>query len=717
MIPHARGDETATLASSGTPVRASIAVGTEQTARSAVVPSMTTTLGLPRTTEAGNSVRPARATPAATPRIRAGFIAALLLTLYYCMAVSASLTKSPTFDEGVHITAGYNAWINHDQRFDPGNGDFVKRWATLPLLFSRPVFPPLEGEDWRTGHFFNVSRDFLFHEGNNPDAILLQTRAMVALLGVALGALVFACSRQLFGDTGGLISTMLYAFCPHMLAHGAVVSTDLALTFALLASTWSIWRLLHCVTWKTVSASLLAFALLVTAKMSAVLIIPIALVLVVVRLAMAARVRSVGADRSGQAGEPATTRVFVALVLAHALVAWAAIWAVFEFKYTARADPAEVNLTLLRSPGAEVSGAIGELAQFCHRHRLLPEGYLKGMEELVGISQRRPAFMNGEWYTGGRVGFFPYAFWVKSSPALLALVLLGFVTVRRGWWYQALPLGVLFAVYAAVAVIQGLNIGHRHILPVYPVLFVLAGAAALLLPSRRRVAEILVALLLGGYALDSWWVRPHYLAYFGPQAGGPAQGYHHLVDSSLDWGQDLPGLKRWLETNNPAERETVYLSYFGTGEPEHYEIASWRLPGFPEWRDLQVFAYRPGLYAISATMAQPLYATTFGAWNAQYESDYQETVRRLGLTPTSARDNAALAIVLRTHPEAEWQELYSRYEKLRFGRLCAWLRAPGRQPDAEIGYSILVWQLDERALEDALWGPPRELRNGPDLKP
>jgi hypothetical protein len=681
------------------------------------MPPSALSIARPATLHAG-TYRALRPPVARRQPVRAGFVVALLLAAYFCMAVSAALNKSPTFDEGVHITAGYNAWINHDQRFDPGNGDFVKRWAALPLLLSRPEFPPRAGEDWQAGQFFNVSRDFLFHRGNNPDAILLQARAMVAILGVALGALVFAISRHIFGDTGGLISTALFAFCPHMLAHGALVSTDLALTFALLASTWGIWRVLHRPTWATVLGSVLAFSLLVISKMSAVLIAPIALALVLARIFAAGRPDS-RAEASRPPGTPPTTSrrravlVILALTAAHLLAGWVAIWAVFDFKYQARAAIAEVNLTLLRTPGAEVGGTIGAVTAFCHTHHLLPEGYLKGMEELVGISSRRPAFMNGEWYTGGRAGFFPYAFLVKTSPALLALVILALATWRRGWWYQALPLVVLFAVYATVAMTQGLNIGHRHILPLYPVVFVLAGAVTLLFPSRRRIFEIIVTALLAAYAVDSWWVRPHYLAYFSPLAGGPRQGFRRLVDSSLDWGQDLPGLKRWLDAHNGDGRETVFLSYFGTGEPEHYDIASWRLPGFPEWRERQVFAYQPGWYAISATMAQQLYSTTFGAWNARYEADYQEMVRRLGLTPATTRTNAALADALRVHPETDWQEWYSRYEKLRFGRLCAWLRAATPRPDAQIGYSILMWKLDERALHDALWGPPGELRDGP----
>jgi hypothetical protein len=335
--------------------------------------------------------------------------------------------------------------------------------------------------------------------------------------------------------------------------------------------------------------------------------------------------------------------------------------------------------------------------------------------------------MHGEWTVGGRAAFFPYAFWVKTPPALLVLLLLGaaggLALARRNnsatfqyaslprRLYAAIPFLALFAVYAAVALAQKLNIGHRHILALYPVLYILAGSVALLLPGRG--VALAMAALLGWHAADSLIVRPHYLAYFSPVAGGPAQGYRRLADSSLDWGQDLPGLKRWLDAQPAAQRDPFFFSYFGTGDPDHYAIQSWRLPGFPEWRERQVFALEPGTYAISATMFQQLYATTFGPWNRQYEADYQAILQRLGLTPPATENTRALATVLQAHPEAEWQELYSRYEKLRFARLCAWLRATHRAPDAQIGYSILVWRLDDRALHAVLWSAPLELREAP----
>ena len=90
--------------------------------------------------------------------------------------------------------------------------------------------------------------------------------------------------------------------------------------------------------------------------------------------------------------------------------------------------------------------------------------------------------------------------------------------------------------------------------------------------SRRAVVGVLVA----WHAAAALWIAPHYLAYFNPVGGGPDNGWHHLVDSSLDWGQDLPGLKRWLDRQQT--KSPVFLSYFGTGDPAYYHIDAQRLP-------------------------------------------------------------------------------------------------------------------------------------------
>ncbi len=647
-----------------------------------------------------------------------------LLALYAAMSFTASLTKGVSFDEGEQLAVGYNLWLRHDYRIEGANGDLVKRWATLPYLFSKPHFVSTEDPMWLAAEPYEIAHRFLFELGNRPESLLAQGRAMMAVLGVLTGFLVFACTRELFGWRGGLVALGLFSFSPNMLAFGGIVSTDLPITLTLLASTWCIWRLLHNVTGGGVLASLAAFGLLLLAKMSALVIFPITVVLVAIRLIaggpLTVRWRTTQwtlATRRAQAG------VILGLVLLHAIAGWSAIWAHYGFRFVASPDPADTRIVLRRQTGRDtVPRALERIVTWSRDSHFLPEGYCKGIDWLLGDDDRLPAFMGGKTKRGGWRTFFPYAIWVKTQPTLFLLLALGAVT----WWrarvrdgqavdghdaprlYAATPHLVLIVVYLAVAVTEDINLGHRHVLPIYPSLYVLAGAVAL--GWSRRIAWITVAVagLLVWRMADSLIARPYYLAYFGPQVGGSDSGYKHLVDSSLDWGMHLPGLKRWLDENNPGGRELVFLAYFGTDSPEYYGIKSQRLPGFFDRRPKEPYLLRPGYYAISATLFQGVYVAAAGKWNPVYENLYRATTRNIEIFEATAHDPARRAALLKQRPLDSWMNEYVVHDHLRFARLCAWLRHQG-EPPYNIGHSIFVWKLDYDDLRAAVLGPPVEM--------
>ena len=165
-------------------------------------------------------------------------------------------------------------------------------------------------------------------------------------------------------------------------------------------------------------------------------------------------------------------------------------------------------------------------------------------------------------------------------------------------FYTTAPLWILLAVYWATAINSRLNIGHRHILPVYPATLTPCWGRGPLVPPRWPPAMDYV----GGSAdmparpMDKCFAMyPHYLAYFNPLAGGPGNGYKHLVDSSLDWGQDLPGLKRWVEATRSG----------GPGQNA-------RVPGLL-WHSPPSFSANPG-HGASSLGATPLRPLTEGVY-------------------------------------------------------------------------------------------------------
>jgi hypothetical protein len=295
------------------------------------------------------------------------------------------------------------------------------------------------------------------------------------------------------------------------------------------------------------------------------------------------------------------------------------------------------------------------------------------------------------------VQYFPYTTAVKTPLALfglLALAGLQAATLKRdaALWrrrlYEWSPLLSLFAVYWVFSLGSGLNIGHRHIMPVYPVLFVMASGAAAWVTAPLRWSGVAAAMLAAWFAAESVWIRPHYLEYFN-ELVGPGDAWKHVVDSSIDWGQDLPELRRWLDAH--PEKGPVFISYFGSGDLDTYGIRATRVG------DIN-FDLRPrkapailsgGLWIISVTQFQQVYTEARGPWDLAKESTYR------GL----------LAHVLeleRTHGKLTYREGVT-FEEYQFARLCHVLR--GREPLARPSYTFLVYRLSDEEVMRALYEP------------
>ena len=618
--------------------------------------------------------------------------AGVLLALFWGMAASVSREHSTTADEIFHLTAGYSYWTLGDYRLQPENGNLPQRWAALPLLAQPVHFPATDQPAWRNADVAEIGQQFFYESGNDLPRMLAAARAMIALFGVACGVLVFRWSRSLFGAAGAVVSTALFAFCPLLLAHGGLATSDMAAALGFLAAALTGWRLLHRVTPGRVLLAGLAWGGLALAKFSAPLFAAMFAAMLVVRLARGAPLPlRCGALRTRVRGGRALGALLAASVAA-LLVAVAVIWSAYGFRFAGLRGPGGYNHPWSDYGGGLTVRAVG----WARDARLLPDAWLQGFAHTAHFAAGRPAFFMGEFGTNGWTAFFPAGFALKTTLPALALLAVAAVALarlrNRRRWYRLAPLVIFVAVYGAFALTSHLNIGVRHLLPMYPVFYILAGAVVVL--PRRPWGIALLVLLLGWHAGASLAIRPHYLAYFNPLLGGPARAYTHFVDSSLDWGQDLPGLKRWLDAH--ASGEKVFLSYFGSADPAGEGIHATRIAdGYFDLRSRVVLPpMTGGVYCISATMFQQIYTLVRHGWAPVHERRYQEL---------RAWADAWLADLDHT-PRETALPLLIELEHLRFGRLCAKLHP--RVPDAEVGYSILIFRLTDADVKAALDGPP-----------
>jgi hypothetical protein len=424
-------------------------------------------------------------------------------------------------------------------------------------------------------------------------------------------------------------------------------------------------------------------------------------------------------------GWRAPLRRLLASTALHLAVAWAIIWVFYGFRFSAFASDADLPAGFYRGDWNWILEDIGVARPFIVAARdwhLLPEAFLYGFAFVLQFARERAAFLNGQYSNTGWVSFFPFAFLVKTTLPFLIVCAVGAILAvtrsGRAWrggslsaWRARLwpltPLAALFVVYWATSLASHLNLGHRHLLPTYPVLFIAAGWFGRWLDLRRPLLAMAGASLIFWHAAESFVARPHYLAYFNQLVGGPANGWRHLVDSSLDWGQDLRGLKTWLDAN--AAGTDVFLAYFGTGEPRYEGIKATLLPCIPKvGPERKWHALAPGIYAISATMLQHVYSTYRGEWTLDYENEFQRLRSFAPRLLAYQDDPAHRAALLAEAPAENWRTAWNRYEALRFARLCHYLRA--RRSDAAIGHSILVYRLTAAEIAAATAGTAKEWR-------
>ncbi len=665
--------------------------------------------------------------------------AVLLCALHAWMAASVSRYFSTTSDEIVHLTAGYAYWTASDYRLQPENGNFPQRWASLPLLFQDVRYPSTEGKIWREADVWQLGHAFFHESGNDRAAMLGASRTMIAVLSALLCWCAFVLARSLLGPAAGLVTLILAAFCPTLLAHGGLATSDTAAGLGFMVASLAWWRLLQHVTLSRVMQAGAAVGLLALSKYTVVLFAPIALACAVVRIARPAALRlSFGSQRWSLRGLPRLLAV-VTLLIVTAGISVVLIWAAYGFRFSAAPatereavdfiqswetvlfkKPPHEPMTMADGRGLESTdrepGVVQHFVTWVREHRLLPEAYLYGLAFVEKNSRGRLAFFAGEYRMTGWREFFPAAFALKTTLPALSFIGLGFVGLasvsasrRRVYLYRLAPFLILLVVYWAFAINSHLNIGHRHLLPIYGAFYIIAGASVLLVRQRRFLIGLILA-LLAWHAGESLAIRPDYLAYFNPMAGGPKQAHRLFVDSSLDWGQDLPRLHAWLETEAPAEK--VFLSYFGSGSPPHERIKATRFgDGYFDWAPrLTPPALTGGVYCISATMFRRVYTHVRGPWTNSYETTYQDLeswlrhVRSLptGQVPTES-DGSALP------PEVIKARLFN-YEQLQFGRLCHFLEL--RSPNARVGYSILIFRLSEEEVSLALKAPVTVLHTG-----
>jgi hypothetical protein len=595
-----------------------------------------------------------------TPRVRTGLAivaCAGLLMLFATLSYTAARTKSATYDEPLHAVAGWVRRTTADFRINQEDPVLFGYWASLP--HSRDALKlntDLKWWDMMLTDFNNNQWPFVWWtlyktEGTDADGFLQKSRFMFTIVGVALGAVIAWWSWQLGGMWAALTATALFALDPNFLAHSSLVKNDVMLSLMFATMAMTLWRFGRQGTPLALAGIVLSCAAAVNVKFSGVLCGPIIFMALLVR-ALLPREWTV----LGVALRSRWKRLLVvpAVCLLAGVVACVAIWACYGFRFVkttapnapddiprllalTRANKAKASFDKIFTPqelkdrfDAQQPGRLPTTIAWAESKKLLPQAWLHGFLYTYATTQLRSTFLLGEVRNRGWWYYFPCAMAFKTPTATLAAIPLAVVgivlaalirkkgsgTARRGvsdtlksfdyWTLTCLALPVL--VYLTSAMSTNLNLGLRHILPVYPFIFIALGMAVARITRWELIVGSNVALVIVvGLAIESLRAYPNYIPFFNMPSGGARGGIKLLGDSNLDWGQDLKLLARWQKGHTDRR---LFLSYFGIADASWYGVSTAHLPieagGWP-FATTPEIPNAPCYLAVSATNLQCIY--------------------------------------------------------------------------------------------------------------
>lgn len=505
----------------------------------------------------------------------------LLIAVALGRIVATYWVFNQTMDEPYQVATGLEWWERGTYTLDAVHGPLSRIVIALPAYLRGARLG-------NTGSGQLEGNRYFYGPGNYLNNLALA-RVGVLPFFVLAAVVVALWARRLAGEAGAMAAVLLFTTLPPVLAHAGVATTDTPVeaTFAL--------GLLVLVGWLANPTPRMGVALGLAAALTATSKLSGLVYLVAAGSAIAVAYSSVGRPGSASGGpwwktQPGRGRSLALAAAAAALV----VWALYRFSWARLPGFPTQDSTL-----AWVIYGVG-------RHVPLPAPDFWRAFAIVSADNSigRHAYLLGATRVGGFPEFFFVALLVKTPLPFLALAAVGGVVMvyqggrERDWQRLAPVLGA--AAILAVAGFTRINIGLRHILPIYPLLAIVAGAGAAWLwkAARQRddspragwgaraAAGVVLAGLLGWQVWEGVAAHPDYLAYFNQFAGG--HGEEILVDSDLDWGQDVLRLAAELQRR---KIDDVWFAYFGSANP-------W-LNGMPHSRPLEANQPVTGWVAIS----------------------------------------------------------------------------------------------------------------------
>jgi 4-amino-4-deoxy-L-arabinose transferase-like glycosyltransferase len=470
-------------------------------------------------------------------RVPPAAVAAVLIAFGMIRMAATFRVFSATVDEATHVGAGLELLEYHRYRFQREN-------PPLPRLV-------LSAAPWAGGMRYDPRGDLsaqlhsIFYGHGEYKANLARARAGNLVFFAIAAVALFYAARDALGDEGALLALFLFTMQPIVLGYSALATHDGAGVAGVAVALVAFARWLRRPRLQSALLFGAAYGFSILCKFSCIAFVALACAgMAIVRLLHDGNLRR-------QAPRAAAT------LLPAAAVTLFTIWAGYAF--TVRTVGELVPLSDAFGPQVHRL-----LAHLDHRTPLPAPDFFAGVAGLLRIDQGGfQTFLCGKVTTSGWWWYFPFAIVMKSTIATLLLVLVGswFVARDRKLRWACAEWSVAALCVVAVAMPSTLDLGIRYILPFYVAISVVAAAAALAMFRASRVSAAVAIALLAGHLAASFAAHPDYFPYFNAFGGRDPSLY--LIDSNLDWGQDILRLRSVVRREHI---ESLSLSLMGSAD-------------------------------------------------------------------------------------------------------------------------------------------------------
>jgi hypothetical protein len=532
----------------------------------------------------------------------------LLLVIHALLLGWLAYVHSPTMCETAHLPAGISHW--ELGRFDlyRVNPPLVRMVAALPVMLDNPRI------DWKNYDLNPINRleyptGMAFIEANGSDSFWFYTLGRWGCIPFSLiGAyFCFRWAQELYGTSAGFVACLFWCFCPNILGHGALIMPDVPAAALGFAACYAFWGWLKKTTWTNVFTMGVMLGLAELTKSTLILFYLMWPFLLFLYRASAPRQKTTALPSlSNQASNTAQNSTanstansalglsatkFSLLPMGsrrrdYCMLAAAMLLSVFiinfgycfegsfqrlrDYSFQSRALSGKSRAELMSSPTGNrfANSWLGAIPV------PLPKNYVQGFDtqkiDLEGVGSRK-SYLTGTWSDQGWWYFYVVAAALKEPLGVWLSAILAVGTILVGWrsrgeWRDELQLFIPMTVIVFVVSLHTeFTIHFRYIFPAFPFAFVLASRwAANFGKLHWKIVGLGSAATLWMIA-SSMIVYPHCISYFNELAGGPANGPKYLLESNIDWGQDLLYLNKWIEAHPKARG--LRLAFQGAYDP------------------------------------------------------------------------------------------------------------------------------------------------------